>query len=68
MISESDEQSLRENAKNQLETIRALRVEVKSLGYESEYNFKYMMRYMMFIRDNGYYREYKEYSDERGYP
>ena len=31
MISESDEQALRENAKNQLETIRALRAEIKEL-------------------------------------
>ena len=40
---------------------------LKGLQEDSEYYFDHMMRYMMFIRDNGHTQAYLEYAKERCY-
>jgi hypothetical protein len=40
---------------------------IKALEAELKVTFDNMMRYMMFIRDNGYTTEYMKYAKEKGY-
>ena len=42
-------------------------IRIKALEDELKVTFDNMMRYMMFIRDNGYTAEYTKYAKEKGY-
>lgn len=42
-------------------------IRIKYLESELKVTFDYMMRYMMFIRDNGHNEEYKKYAKTKGY-
>ena len=42
-------------------------IRIKALEDELKVTFDNMMRYMMFIRDNGHTEEYKKYAKTKGY-
>ena len=42
-------------------------IKIKALEDELKVTFDNMMRYMMFIRDNGHNEEYTKYAKEKGY-
>ena len=45
----------------------AMQAEVLKCEDELKVTFDNMMRYLMFIRDNGHAEEYKKYAKEKGY-
>ena len=60
---------IRENGNgDEFKFARPLKTEAeKVLEAELKVTFDNMMRYMMFIRDNGYTTEYTKYAKEKGY-
>tara|TARA_R110000851_G_scaffold215838_1_gene368712 strand:- start:3 stop:185 length:183 start_codon:yes stop_codon:yes gene_type:complete len=49
------------------ETMSNEEIRVEALEAELKVTFDNMMRYMMFIRDNGYTTEYMKYAKTKGY-
>tara|TARA_R110000787_G_scaffold40349_1_gene100405 strand:+ start:24 stop:392 length:369 start_codon:yes stop_codon:yes gene_type:complete len=43
------------------------KLRIKALEDEFKATFDHMMRYMMFVRDNGYTTEYMKYDRDKGY-
>jgi hypothetical protein len=49
------------------ETMSNEEIRVEALEDELKVTFDNMMRYLMFIRDNGHAEEYKKYDRDKGY-
>ena len=50
-----------------MKNLSEAKLRIKALEDELKVTFDNMMRYMMFIRDNGHTKEYTKYAKEKGY-